>query len=322
MVNLSLRIQPSSSAYGRGASKEISFLQEKFAKPCASMTTRRIAAAGAASDHDGMEKALTMFQPISHPVLHSVEPVKVSQFLRDRERYEIEVREKKKEVPTMTAATYRVSVDPGMLRRMHFLGKFKSIAPDTAVSALTSAHIETWVKGMVRKDDMSYNRATIEKALSSLRVPMSIADPEARIMEYCNDFFTRLEWIGYEDFNTENPKKTVLLLQERLFPKTLKNVMQHALEYQEALQKDVVAYVQVLCAEARACEKYKNKDGTATERSPMEEKTGKLLVALRDTKVEKNLNWVVNAQTTRGYLFSTDRYVSIQVVREMFGGTM
>ena len=91
------------------------------------MTTTRGAAGGAASDHDGPECCDTVFQPISHSVLRSVDPVKVVQVLRDREKYEIEVQEKKKEVPTLTTATYGVSVDPDMLRRMHFLGKFKSI---------------------------------------------------------------------------------------------------------------------------------------------------------------------------------------------------
>ena len=175
--------------------------------------------------------------------------------MRDRERYEIEVQEKKKEVPTLTTA-YRVSVDPGMLRRMHFLGKFKSISPNTAVSDLTSNDIETWVRGMVKNDDKNYDPAIIEKALATLRVPMSIADPEARMMEYCNDFFTQLESVGYENFKDDNPKKTIQLLQEKWFPKALKSVMQQALEYQETLRKDVVAYVEMPCIESKAYEKY------------------------------------------------------------------
>ena len=169
------------------------------------MTTTRSAAAGAASDHDGTESSVPVFQPISHPVLRSVDPVKVSQFLRDRERYEIEVQERKKEVPTLTTASSRVSVDPGMLRRMHFLGKFKSISPNTAVSDLTSNEIETWVRGMVKNDEKNYDPAIIEKALATLRVPMSIADLEARMMEYCNYFFTRLEYVGYKNFKDDNP---------------------------------------------------------------------------------------------------------------------
>ncbi len=35
-----------------------------------------------------------MFQPISHPVLRSVDPTKVAKFIRDSERYELEVDEK------------------------------------------------------------------------------------------------------------------------------------------------------------------------------------------------------------------------------------
>lgn len=35
-----------------------------------------------------------IFQPITHPMLRSLVPVKVSQFQRERERYDIEVTEK------------------------------------------------------------------------------------------------------------------------------------------------------------------------------------------------------------------------------------
>lgn len=71
----------------------------------------------------------SIFQPITHPVLRSVEIVKFATFLRERERYEIEVAEKRKEVLSLTKATYKVSINQGLLRRMHFLGKSKEIAP-------------------------------------------------------------------------------------------------------------------------------------------------------------------------------------------------
>ena len=58
----------------------------------------------------------------------------------------------------------------------------------------------------------------------------------------------------------QSPKKTVQLLQEKLFPKTLMSVMQQELEYQETLRKDVVEYVDMLCIDSKACEKYKHEE--------------------------------------------------------------
>ena len=249
------------------------------------MTTTRSAAARAASDHDGTESSVTVCQPISHPVLRSVDPVNVFQFFRDRERYEIKVQEKKKEVPTLTTATYRVLVDPGMLRRMHCLGNFKSISPNSAASDFTCNEIEIWVRGMVKNNDKKYDPAIVEKALATLRAPMSIADPEARMMEYCNDFFTRLEFVRYENFKDDNSKKTVQLLQEKLFPKSLKSVMQQALEYQETLRKDVVAYVEMLCIESKAYEKYKHEDIPLTKDKSNGKPSG--LGANRDPAIKK-----------------------------------
>lgn len=37
-------------------------------------------------------------------------------------------------------------------------------------------------------------------------------------MEYCNEFFDRMETIGYENFKDVTPKNTVQLLQSRLYP--------------------------------------------------------------------------------------------------------
>ena len=54
-----------------------------------------------------------------------------------------------------------MSVDQGKLRGMHFLGQFKDISPNTAVGEFTSDEVETSVRGMVKKDDKTYDRANI-----------------------------------------------------------------------------------------------------------------------------------------------------------------
>ena len=87
-------------------------------------------------------EGMALFQPISHPILYSVDPIKVAKFIRDRERYEIEVNENAKEVDGLTVSSYRASVDPGLLRRMHFLGKFKKIAPNVTDKNLSDNQIK------------------------------------------------------------------------------------------------------------------------------------------------------------------------------------
>ena len=127
--------------------------------------------------------------------------------MRDRERYELEVLEKQKEVPSLSLASFKVSVDPGLLRRMHFMGKLRAIAPGKEVAELTSQDIANWIQSLIKKTDSTYDPAIIEKALSKLRIQMNIADPEARVLEYCNEYFLRLEAVGYDDFKLRTRRK-------------------------------------------------------------------------------------------------------------------
>lgn len=196
------------------------------------------------------------FQPLKHPILRSVDPVKVADFLREREIYEMEIKEKQKEVPSLSLASYRVSNDPGLLRRMHFLGRFNKIAPKKSLAQLTSNHIEKWIQSLVKREQTLFDPVVVERCLAKLRTPMNIADPEARIMEYLNDFFNRLEQVGYDNLKDVNPKKTISLLQQHLYPIRFKEVMIKSLEYHENLKSDVNCYVEILIEEAKAFEKY------------------------------------------------------------------
>lgn len=87
-----------------------------------------------------------------------------------------------------------------------------------------------------------FDPAIVEKSMVGLRVPSSIGDPDAEMLEYSNVFFRRLESVGYENFKDENPKMTVKLLQKHVYPRRFTDAMQKSLEYQETLSKDLVAY--------------------------------------------------------------------------------
>lgn len=200
--------------------------------------------------------ASALFVPLQHPVLCSVDPVKVARFLKERERYEDEIAEKRKEVPTMTVASFKVSVDRGLLRTMHALGRLDQVAGGVAFDQLTSEHIEMYVRSIVGKgSDKRVNPVIIEEAMKGLRVPMSVADPEARMLEYVHDVFERLDGVGHGEFKDTNPKKTIKLIQDHLYPSCLQKAMNEHLEYQEGLSKNVNAYVNTLCIEAVTQEK-------------------------------------------------------------------
>lgn len=70
-------------------------------------------------------------QTVNHTILNSIDHVKVSTFFRERERYEIEITERKKEgifffpqgIPSLCQASTKVSIDQGVLRRRPVLGR-------------------------------------------------------------------------------------------------------------------------------------------------------------------------------------------------------
>ncbi len=165
----------------------------------------------------GAEGAVTVFAPLTHPVLKAVDPVSVSTFLRERERYERQVDEKQSELPTLKAASYAVSVDAGLLKTLVFLGEFDNIAPNVPAEELQSDHIKKYVESLVSATTSGFDPKVVENALKGLRVTMSIAEPKSRMLQYVNDFFQRLEVVGYGEFRTKNPKNTVELLNRSLY---------------------------------------------------------------------------------------------------------
>ncbi len=85
-----------------------------------------------------------------------------------------------KEVPTLSVASYNVSVDRSLLSSMHFICKFDDIALGVALEKLTADHIEEFVKSVVEHDENDeVNPKLMEKAMKGLRINMKIESPEA-----------------------------------------------------------------------------------------------------------------------------------------------
>ncbi len=200
---------------------------------------------------------MPLFAPIAAPVLRSVDPVEAARFVRERERYELEITSKQVEMPTLKVLPYTASVDRTLLKSLFYMGKFDEIAKDaTNVADLTDTHIETYVKALVtRPDTASFNPTIIKSALVGFAMP-KIVDADDRITTYWADFFERLEGVGCSSFTENNPKKAGRLLVSHLELPALKNETRKRLEYDEALQTSVKIFIKALIQEGINCQTY------------------------------------------------------------------
>ena len=226
---------------------------------------RRATAQAMASSSDSTDavkhqttSSVSVFAPIAAPVLRSVDPIQVARFLKERERYELEIAAKKTEVPSLKVLPYSASIDRTLLKNLFFMGKFDTIAPTTSTAAeLSDEHIKAYVESIVSRSGGTVNNpALIEKALEGFVMPTHIADADARITQYCADFFERLESVGCSTFRDENPKKTVSLLLHHLQPATLKREMRRRVSYDENLEKNLKRFITTLSREAVNCQVY------------------------------------------------------------------
>lgn len=141
--------------------------------------------------------------------MRSVDPVQVTRFLKERERYELEVKTKKAEIPTLTALPYSASIDRSLLKNLVFMGKFDAIAEDIdSADELTDQQIETFIASFIKRSSTTdIDPNVIDKALEGFGMPMKISNAEARITQFCSDFFDRLENARYGNFRDCNQKK-------------------------------------------------------------------------------------------------------------------
>lgn len=112
----------------------------------------------------------------------------------------MEIDEKSKDVPNLTKASYRVSIDPSLLKRMVYLGRFDDIAPSISEKYLTEAHINKLIEGLWQNLDEGFGSKLIDDALCKLSINMSISDPQACVFQLSHSVFERLSSIGYEKF--------------------------------------------------------------------------------------------------------------------------
>lgn len=67
--------------------------------------------------------AVYILAPIYAPVLHSVDPVGVAKFFKERERYELEIISKQAEFPFLKALAYTAKTDRTLLKPIFYIDK-------------------------------------------------------------------------------------------------------------------------------------------------------------------------------------------------------
>lgn len=197
-----------------------------------------------------------IFTPITAPVLRSVDPVRVALFLKERERYELEVQAKSVEIPSLKPVALTASIDRSLLRSLIYMGELEGVAPGVSAKTVTDEQLSDYILSLVRRSDGEYDPTVLGNALEGLRFPVDICDARARITSYCAIFFERLEGVGYDDFREDNPKQTINLLLQKVQPAALKQKMFLKLKYDRSLEKSVPSFISKLKNEAIACQEY------------------------------------------------------------------
>lgn len=113
--------------------------------------------------------SVAMFTPISPPVLRSIDPVDVAVFLKERERYEIEVESKSTEIPTMKAAPYTASIDRTLLKNLIYMGKLHSISPNATIETISNEQLKEYIYSLVKRCSETFDPSLIEHCLEGLR---------------------------------------------------------------------------------------------------------------------------------------------------------
>ena len=132
--------------------------------------------------------------------------------------------------------------------------KLDRVLTNATIETLTNDHLEAYVLSVVNKEDKIFDPASIEKALQSLRMPLGISDPEARITQYCSSFFNKRDAIGYGSFKTANSKQTVDLLMQSVPPQALKIEKRKCMNMNDAIRNDLRQFMQKLTVGVCNCQ--------------------------------------------------------------------
>lgn len=103
--------------------------------------------------------------------------------MKERELYEDEVTDKQQEAPSMSVPSFKVSIDRSLLKTKHSLEPLESVAKGVSFGDRIWRHIEEYIRGIVNSSEKKFvSTVVIREALKGVRMPMSVADPEAGVL--------------------------------------------------------------------------------------------------------------------------------------------
>lgn len=106
--------------------------------------------------------SVSLFASISASILRSVNPSEVAKFLKERERYKLDITSKQSELPPLKMLPYKASIDHQILNNLFFMGKFDKIAQSIDVGKLKDDHAEIFVKAVIDKKYVLYDPTVIK----------------------------------------------------------------------------------------------------------------------------------------------------------------
>lgn len=98
---------------------------------------------------------------------------KAATFLRDCDRYELEVASRCADLPGITATPYLASIDQESLASLIFMGDLDEMAPDATIETLREEEEKEYIKSIVAAPTSGYYPSAIEQAPYGLKtIPM------------------------------------------------------------------------------------------------------------------------------------------------------
>lgn len=115
--------------------------------------------------------SVTMFTSITAPVLRSVDPPVVTKFLKELERYKLEVASNKAELPLLQIAFYSASIDRSLLQNLVFMGALEDRKVDATVATLTEDNIKEFIRSFISNESHKVNPAQPRKTIKGCKLP-------------------------------------------------------------------------------------------------------------------------------------------------------
>lgn len=107
--------------------------------------------------------SVSMFTTVTYLVLKSFDPVKVSTFVKERQRYELEVSEEQYKPSAVTLAPDISCINRNLLKHMAMLGEFDKIAPNKTPEQLFSQKSRRSSKVWSKNHDLAMTHSVLKR---------------------------------------------------------------------------------------------------------------------------------------------------------------